>query len=89
MKAPNAPRLIDVLPREFGAEFFDAPAFRFAEEAVAKIYRRGDPDWRPWPDRHRNVNLWVVLDNGRAVGWNENPSRGYSFPVARRSKTRS
>ena len=36
-----------------------------------------------WPGSHKNVYFWVELDNGFAVGWNENPSRGWSFPVVK------
>lgn len=35
----------------------------------------------PWPGQHKNVMNWCVLATGHAVGWNENPSRGWSFPV--------
>jgi len=34
-----------------------------------------------WPGPHKNVYFWVELDNGSAVGWNENPLKGWSFPV--------
>ena len=34
-----------------------------------------------WPGKHKNVSFWVELDNGHAVGWNENPVKGWSFPV--------
>lgn len=36
---------------------------------------------KPWPGPSKNVYCWVVLANGKAVGWNENPSKGWSFPV--------
>lgn len=34
-----------------------------------------------WPGTHKNVINWYILSNGYAVGWNESPSRGWSFPV--------
>ena len=34
-----------------------------------------------WPGTHKNVHFWVVLENGYAVGWNESPSHGWSFPL--------
>jgi hypothetical protein len=34
-----------------------------------------------WPGKHRNVHVWWELEDGHAVAWNENPSRGWSFPV--------
>lgn len=36
---------------------------------------------RRWPGKHKNVINWCVLENGYAVGWNENPARGWSFPI--------
>lgn len=29
---------------------------------------------------YRNVNHWVILEDGSAVGWNESPRNGWSFP---------
>lgn len=34
-----------------------------------------------WPGTQKNVYTWVELANGKAVGWNENPSKGWTFPV--------
>ena len=71
-------RLVDVLPPEFmNGEYEDSPAMPFAFMDVVAEYR----DDRPWPGNHRYVKTWFVLANGKAVGWNENPSRGWSFPV--------
>lgn len=36
-----------------------------------------------WIGPQKNVHFWVILENGYAVGWNENPARGWSFPVAK------
>lgn len=38
---------------------------------------------KPWPGKHKNVYFWVILKNGYAVGWNENPSKGWSFPLVK------
>ena len=35
----------------------------------------------PWPGTHRNVTSWWALEDGHAVGWNENMSIGWSFPA--------
>lgn len=35
----------------------------------------------PWPGKEKNVRVWWILANNYAVGWNENPNRGWSFPV--------
>lgn len=34
----------------------------------------------PHPFSHRHILAWCILENGIVVGWNENPSTGYSFP---------
>ncbi len=38
-----------------------------------------------WPGPHRNVHAWIIVglpDGPRyAVGWNESPRWGWSFPV--------
>ena len=71
-------RLVDVLPKEFmNGQHEDGPAMPYAFMDVVAEYR-GD---RPWPGQHKYVKSWFALANGKAVGWNENPSRGWSFPV--------
>lgn len=77
--------LRDVLPREFFIEHTESPAAKYLDVEVVARYRAwGDgPDALLWPGRHQHVNVWWHLANGKAVGWNENPSRGWSFPVVR------
>ena len=42
----------------------------------------GHPDlYQPWPGPHEHVRTWYVLDNGKAIGVNEDPDKGWSFPV--------
>lgn len=36
---------------------------------------------RRWPGKHKNVNSWIAIEGGKAIGWNESPSTGWSFPV--------
>jgi hypothetical protein len=70
--------LLDVLPGEFSQEYTDTPAWRLRHfEVVRKI----DARVIPWPGKQKNVRVWYVLANQYAVGWNENPSLGWSFPV--------
>lgn len=72
--------LQDVLPHEFMLEFTDTRAYKLRDvEVVAKH----DGCTKRWPGRERHVLNWYVLASGHAVGWNENPSRGWSFPVIR------
>jgi len=75
--------LRDVMPHElFSGSYDDTPAYKLADERVKAEYRPykggGDP---AWPGPQKNVMFWVLLENGKAVGWNENPSHGWSFPV--------
>jgi hypothetical protein len=65
----------DWAPREFHSEFTDTRAYKFKDIEVVEECLFG------WPGDHVNVINWVKLANGYAVGWNENDSRGWSFPV--------
>lgn len=38
---------------------------------------------KPWPGKHKCVCVWWELSDGTAVAWNENLSRGWSFPIRR------
>jgi len=40
----------------------------------------------PWPGTHKNVMTWWALEDGYAVGWNESPSIGWSFPSLKLTK---
>jgi hypothetical protein len=51
-------------------------------DVQVRIERFGEA-FKPWPGPQKNVHCWWELENGYAVGWNENPSRGSSFPVIR------
>ena len=73
--------LKDVLPPEFmGGSYDAAPAFKLANVRVAREHEFS------WPGRHKHVCYWCELENGKAVGWNENPSHGWSFPVIKFEK---
>ena len=79
-------KLRDWLPQEFfGGLFDDSRANKFLDVEVAEEYHMyhldGKMNWRSWPGRRKHVMNWCVLANGYAVGWNENPSVGWSFPV--------
>lgn len=39
--------------------------------------------WVSWQEfgSHKNVYCWILLEKGQAIGWNENPARGWSFPM--------
>jgi hypothetical protein len=76
--------LRDVMPMELcGGEFLDTKAYEFRDVAVVKEHSLliHDEVYKPWPGKHRNVYYWYELANGYSVAHNENPGRGWSFPV--------
>lgn len=85
----NARRLRGFLPREFfiGGKFAGTKAMEFTNNIITWRHDHNPNshfhDLREWPGPHRFVYMWVELDNGYAVGWNENPKKGWSFPVVK------
>jgi hypothetical protein len=78
--------LAEAMPHEFAEQFGESDAYKHRDVTVRVRHSNGEADWKPWPGPHKNVHVWVELENGRAVGWNENPARGWSFPVIRLRK---
>ncbi len=86
---PKEKKLLkDVLPIEFFGEFMKSGAAKHLDVQVVSekefcfvdgIYEEIPFDTWPGPQKH--VYVWWILANGYAVGWNENPCRGWSFPV--------
>ena len=80
------PKLIEVFSELRRGEWDDMPVAKHfdvevvtefsivASNAIKKNVRR-------WPGPQKNVYSWVQLANGKAVGWNENPASGWTFPV--------
>jgi hypothetical protein len=89
--------LKDELPKEFFAEFMTtnaqydpahpqgkpSPAALLLDVQVVREYSRvtDEAGYKPWPGPQKDVHCWWELESGKAVGWNENPSKGWSFPV--------
>jgi hypothetical protein len=75
--------LKDVLPHEaLGPEYEGAPFREYLDVRVIGIYGVGFAKSHVrWPGKQVYVYNWWLLENAKAVGWNENPSRGWSFPV--------
>lgn len=59
---------------------------KYADVEVIKEYVLHEKGWKSWPGKHKNVMNWYVLANGKAVGFNENPAVGWSFPVIKYSE---
>ncbi len=72
--------LRDSVPSEFFREFMDTRAAKFLDIPITKEV---EGHKRRWPGKEKFVFFWWILANGYAVGWNENPSRGWSFPVVK------
>lgn len=74
-------RLRDVLPKEaFSCEFKDSAFLKYLDREVREVVTEYDPRF---PFKHKHVHVWWILEGGIAVAWNENPSLGWSFPVAK------
>ena len=60
-----------------------SPAALLLDEWVVREYSRvtDGADYRPWAGSQKDVHCWWELANGKAVGWNESMSKGWSFPV--------
>ena len=80
-------KLREYLPKEFFESFFDTRAATLLECEVVEIndcgFEHGD---KSWPGTHKNVLNWWKLEDGRCVGWNESPTRGWAFPVHGKKK---
>ena len=56
-------------------------------EIVKEFSMKDGAPWFSWQQfgTHKNVRYWYLLENGYAVGFNENASIGISFPVKKLS----
>lgn len=78
--------LKDTMPDSFNE---DDKAWKYKDINVTKVHCSFSDGYEHvwWPGTHKNVFYWVELENGYAVGWNENPSKGYSFPIKKMPET--
>lgn len=73
--------LREVLPKEALSEEFADQRFRkYLDYEVIQEIKTYNPRF---PFEHKNIHVWWIIEDSLAVGWNENPSRGWSFPVER------
>lgn len=68
------------LPHEFlRGEYENTRAYKLRDKLVQRCV---DGNVESWPGPQKNVFWWYILEDGvTCVGFNENPSRGWSFPV--------
>ena len=50
------------------------------------VHNKGFISWKSIGGSHKFVYSWILLENGIAIGWNENPARGFSFPIIKNVK---
>jgi len=90
MSGVTIKKLRDVVPREFFVEFMHTMPRRYQPEPIltpaarlldVEVVSAHDGTVAGWPGPHQHVFVWWTLANGKRVGWNENPSKGWSFPV--------
>lgn len=72
--------LKDYMPIDKDGEFKSCKAYKFKD---VKVVEEIDGCIRKWIGKEKFVLNWVILENGFAVGWNENPARGWSFPIVK------
>lgn len=80
-------KLIDCLPYEVKG-YRGCEVLKYLDCEVAEIVDGCLPG-NAWPGKEKNVYWWYKLVNGKKVGFNENPSRGWSFPVIGRSNIKN
>jgi hypothetical protein len=76
--------LQDVMPTCLADTGYEkTKAYRMKDVIVVKHHDSmvDQEEYQFWPGKHKNVHYWVELENGYLCGWNENPARGWSFPV--------
>ena len=78
VKLEQIKKLKDVVPHEFHMEYMESEAAKYLEEEVEREYFAYA---NQSPFKHKYIYVWWKLANGYLIGWNENPSRGWSFPV--------
>jgi hypothetical protein len=95
-KLNSGRRLRELLPPEFRGGGYEtvssrtytpddkpSPVGKLLDEIVEREHSRPHDDeaYVEWPGKHKDVHVWWELRNGKGVAWNENPSKGWSFPV--------
>ncbi len=78
-----------VMPTELFSSSYDTTRAYEMKDELVELEHCGlwdQDEFQPWPGKHKNVHFWVELKNGYLVGWNENPARGWSFPVMKKPK---
>ena len=78
--------LKEVMPKELVDRDCDKTmAYKMKDIVVVKEHCSliDQDEYQDWLGTHKNVYSWAELENGYAVGWNENPAKGWSFPVCK------
>ncbi len=65
---------------QYGTSEFEQQIRTYADKKIVAEY---DGTVVAFPQKRKtygNVYNWVLLEDGTSVGWNESPSKGWSFP---------
>lgn len=75
----SAKRVANCFPRE---AFQDWPKLDALREKVVIVEHVAPLSWaQRWPGKQKNVLFWCEIEGGLAIGWNENPASGWTFPI--------
>lgn len=76
-------KLREWLPQEaLGGEYVNDRHMKFLDhEIIAEYTIAQNKMFKSWPGHEKNVLHWCIIKTGQCIGWNENPSKGWSFPV--------
>lgn len=64
----------------FGGAEFDDQIRTYRDRVIVAEYDGRSHAFPQRDFRYRNVMNWALLDDGSAVGFNESPRSGFSFP---------
>ncbi len=84
--------LLDVMiGLDSGYKFLKTKAYQMKNIKVIKEHNFffEQDEFQKWPGKHKNVFVWVELENGFLVGCNENMKRGISYPCIKKSDSSS
>lgn len=81
--------LKDFVSADWWNHYATAQMVKMQDVNVVKEFGVGwEKPWVSWQEfgTHKNVMYWCLLENGYAVGFNENPSVGQNYVVKKLSK---
>lgn len=62
-----------------GIAEFGEVVVKYADLKVVKEYHSFETPFPQTGYNYRNVNVWALMEDGSAFGWNESPRTGWTF----------